>query len=132
MLNLTANYLTVYASLTLTTNMWNTEKQGSLEIITLIVISVINNDILISVMMSNLSTFTIIFLTYSRYFVNHIPSPWSVCFLNSARNIMQMLCFIVFHSGKIIFYYRASKLWNNLPNDIRYNYKSMSLHSLNT
>ena len=32
-------------------------------------------------------------------------------------------------SGKRIFCYRASKLWNNLPNDIRYNYKSMSIHS---
>ena len=32
-------------------------------------------------------------------------------------------------SGKRTFYYRASKLWNNLPNDIRYNYESTSLHS---
>ena len=33
------------------------------------------------------------------------------------------------NSGKRTFYYRASKLWNNLPNDIRYNYKSMSMLS---
>ena len=33
------------------------------------------------------------------------------------------------NSGKRTFYYRASKLWNNLPNDICYNYKSMSMLS---
>ena len=33
------------------------------------------------------------------------------------------------NSGKRTFYYRASKLWNNLPNDIHYNYKSMSMLS---
>ena len=33
------------------------------------------------------------------------------------------------NSGKRIFCYRASKLWDNLPNDTRYNYKSMSMHS---
>ena len=33
------------------------------------------------------------------------------------------------NSGKRTFYYRASKLWNNLPNDVRYNYKSMSMLS---
>ena len=35
-----------------------------------------------------------------------------------------------YHSGKITFYYRASKLWNNLPNDVCCNDKSMSLHFL--
>ena len=33
------------------------------------------------------------------------------------------------NSWKRIFYYWASKLWNNLPNDVSYNYKSISLNS---
>ena len=32
-------------------------------------------------------------------------------------------------SGKRTFHYRAVKLWNDLPNDIRGNVNSMSLHS---
>ena len=33
------------------------------------------------------------------------------------------------NSGKRTFYYRVSKLWNHLSNDIRYNYESMSILS---
>ena len=63
----------------------------------------------------------------ARLFIYRLNFPLQLILIIQVVKLQYFVSSLKNNSRKGTFYYRASKLWNNLTNDIRCNYKSMSM-----